>query len=132
MLLQPRRYLGAPNRASPSLVVPCVRVFSTGSTRVYRLASDRSRELRWCRDVAVKAETSPSEAAAEADEEADFDLLSTKVADLVAHMDEELKGCSIYLVGMMGSGKVRCIMHIIHADWLFMYGVCASGLSGQS
>ncbi len=38
-------------------------------------------------------------------EEVDFDLLSTKVAELVEVVEPELKGCSIYLVGMMGSGK---------------------------
>lgn len=38
-------------------------------------------------------------------EEQDFDLLSTKISDLVKVLDDDLKGCSIYLVGMMGSGK---------------------------
>ena len=38
-------------------------------------------------------------------EEQDFDLLSTKIADLVKELDEDLRGCSLYLVGMMGSGK---------------------------
>ncbi len=38
-------------------------------------------------------------------EEEDFDLLSTKIAELVEDMDADLKGCSIYLVGMMGCGK---------------------------
>jgi shikimate kinase len=55
--------------------------------------------------VRAEGPTAAEAAANEVEEEADFDLLSTKVADLVAHMDDELKGCSIYLVGMMGSGK---------------------------
>lgn len=38
-------------------------------------------------------------------EEEDFDLLSNRVADLTKELNEELRGCSIYLVGMMGSGK---------------------------
>jgi DNA replication protein DnaC len=38
-------------------------------------------------------------------EEADFDLLSKKVAELTQYLNQELRGCSIYLVGMMGSGK---------------------------
>ena len=38
-------------------------------------------------------------------EEADYDLLSKKVAALTQELDEQLCGCSIYLVGMMGSGK---------------------------
>jgi hypothetical protein len=38
-------------------------------------------------------------------EEQDFDFLSNKIADLTVELKEELKGCSIYLVGMMGSGK---------------------------
>lgn len=38
-------------------------------------------------------------------EEEDFDQLSNKVAELQQYMNDELKGCSLYLVGMMGSGK---------------------------
>jgi hypothetical protein len=38
-------------------------------------------------------------------EEEDFDLLSKKVAELTQYLNQELRGCSIYLVGMMGSGK---------------------------
>jgi len=38
-------------------------------------------------------------------EEADFDLLTTKIAEVTKNLNEELCGCSIYLVGMMGSGK---------------------------
>lgn len=38
-------------------------------------------------------------------EEEDFDLLSNNIADLNPQLQEDLKGCSIYLVGMMGSGK---------------------------
>ncbi|GAX83755.1 hypothetical protein CEUSTIGMA_g11180.t1 [Chlamydomonas eustigma] len=37
--------------------------------------------------------------------EEDFDLLGTKISELVTDLNEELKGCSIYIVGMMGSGK---------------------------
>ena len=39
------------------------------------------------------------------DPEENFDLLSTKVAELTKELNNELRGCSIYLVGMMGSGK---------------------------
>lgn len=47
-------------------------------------------------------------------EEADFDLLSAKVAELTQYLSLELRGCSIYLVGMMGSGKstVRCCHYV--------------------
>jgi shikimate kinase len=38
-------------------------------------------------------------------EEEDFDLLSQKISDLQQEVSDELKGCSIYLIGMMGSGK---------------------------
>ncbi|GFH07513.1 uncharacterized protein HaLaN_02325, partial [Haematococcus lacustris] len=38
-------------------------------------------------------------------EEEDFSLLSTRVADLTKELVQELRGCSIYVVGMMGSGK---------------------------
>lgn len=38
-------------------------------------------------------------------EEQDFDLLSNKVAELQGPLQKELRGCSIYLIGMMGSGK---------------------------
>ena len=31
--------------------------------------------------------------------------MSTKVADITKELTEELRGCSIYLIGMMGSGK---------------------------
>lgn len=47
----------------------------------------------------------PSAEGSEAELENDFDLLSTKISELVAEVDTELKGCSLYLVGMMGSGK---------------------------
>lgn len=43
-------------------------------------------------------------------EEEDFDLLSTKVSDLVKVLDEDLRGCSIYLVGMMGSGECPLLL----------------------
>lgn len=101
-------------RASPSshLIAPCYprrSCFSVPSQSVSQRALLRSVDLRLarCKDVSVRAEgpTAAEAAANEVEEEADFDLLSTKVADLVAHMDDELKGCSIYLVGMMGSGK---------------------------
>lgn len=39
------------------------------------------------------------------EEEQDFDALTNKVSDLVKEMNDDLRGCSIYLVGMMGSGK---------------------------
>ena len=62
--------------------------------------------MHGCRPyVAARAEPQSAPSASDGDEEADFDLLSNKVAELVAHVDTELKGCSIYLVGMMGSGK---------------------------
>eukprot|EP00775_Hariotina_reticulata_P006103 gene6103-6341_t len=35
----------------------------------------------------------------------DFDLLSAEVKRLQEALNDELKGCSIYLVGMMGTGK---------------------------
>lgn len=35
----------------------------------------------------------------------DFDLLGAEVKRLSEELSQELKGCSIYLVGMMGSGK---------------------------
>lgn len=38
-------------------------------------------------------------------EEVDFDLLSNKIAEIQDEMVKELNGCSIYLIGMMGSGK---------------------------
>lgn len=38
-------------------------------------------------------------------EDQDFDLLSNQIAALTEQLNEEMKGCSIYLVGMMGSGK---------------------------
>jgi len=37
--------------------------------------------------------------------EEDFDLLSTKISELVEELQGDLSGCSIYLVGMMGCGK---------------------------
>ncbi len=53
-------------------------------------------------------------------EEQDFDLLSNRVAELTAELKEELRGCSIYLVGMMGSGKstVSC------CSWLHAIVLC--------
>ncbi|MEW5302744.1 MAG: hypothetical protein WDW36_005494 [Sanguina aurantia] len=38
-------------------------------------------------------------------EEEDFDLLSDKIAVLQTQVLDELKGCSVWLIGMMGSGK---------------------------
>lgn len=38
-------------------------------------------------------------------EEEDFDLLSNKIAEINEDLVDELQGCSIYLIGMMGSGK---------------------------
>jgi polynucleotide 5'-kinase involved in rRNA processing len=35
----------------------------------------------------------------------DFDLLGAEVKKLQEALSDELKGCSIYLVGMMGTGK---------------------------
>ncbi|GBF89384.1 shikimate, chloroplastic [Raphidocelis subcapitata] len=35
----------------------------------------------------------------------DFDYLSNKIKDTTDVLDPELKGCSIYIIGMMGSGK---------------------------
>lgn len=35
----------------------------------------------------------------------DFDLLSAEIKKLQEALAEELKGCSIYLIGMMGTGK---------------------------
>lgn len=35
----------------------------------------------------------------------DFDLLGSEVKRLQEVLGDELKGCSIYLIGMMGSGK---------------------------
>lgn len=35
----------------------------------------------------------------------DFDLLSAEIKKLQGSLKQELKGCSIYLIGMMGSGK---------------------------
>lgn len=35
----------------------------------------------------------------------DFDLLSSEIKKLQECLSVELKGCSIYLIGMMGSGK---------------------------
>mmetsp|Transcript_13648 Transcript_13648/g.29273 ORF Transcript_13648/g.29273 Transcript_13648/m.29273 type:complete len:335 (-) Transcript_13648:673-1677(-) len=55
--------------------------------------------------VIVRAEANTTAGAERPPEEADFDLLSTKIADLTKDINEELRGCSIYLVGMMGSGK---------------------------
>lgn len=49
--------------------------------------------------------TDSAAASTRPEEEKDFDLLSTKVADITKELTEELRGCSIYLIGMMGSGK---------------------------
>lgn len=38
-------------------------------------------------------------------EEQDFDILSNKVAELQGPLIKDLRGCSIYLIGMMGTGK---------------------------
>lgn len=38
-------------------------------------------------------------------QEEDFDLLADKIAGLTKELEDELCGCSIYIVGMMGSGK---------------------------
>jgi len=35
----------------------------------------------------------------------DFDYLSNLIKGTTDALDGELKGCSIYLIGMMGSGK---------------------------
>lgn len=55
--------------------------------------------------VSCRAEQAAAASEVPPEEEEDFDLLSTKVAELVKEVDEELRGCSIYLVGMMGCGK---------------------------
>lgn len=66
--------------------------------------SVRSQHER--RPTLIRCQAEPAEASKHPfPEEEDFDLLSTKIADLVKELNEELRGCSIYLVGMMGSGK---------------------------
>ena len=39
------------------------------------------------------------------EEEEDFDALGAAVAELTKALEPELKGCSIWLIGMMGCGK---------------------------
>jgi len=66
----------------------------------------RRPERSWHRIVlAAQEENAPAAEQHPFPEEADFDLLSNKIAEVTKNLNEELCGCSIYLVGMMGSGK---------------------------
>ncbi|GFH27376.1 uncharacterized protein HaLaN_25684 [Haematococcus lacustris] len=72
------------------------------SPRCYHVPRDNHRRavLRRCQPVQQEP-ASPHPFP----EEEDFSLLSTRVADLTKELVQELRGCSIYVVGMMGSGK---------------------------
>jgi shikimate kinase len=65
----------------------------------------KSSELRQHHLLLAAASVGEASAEGELELEFDFDLLSTKISELVGELDADLQGCSLYLVGMMGSGK---------------------------
>uniref|UniRef100_A0A7S0WF86 shikimate kinase n=1 Tax=Chlamydomonas leiostraca TaxID=1034604 RepID=A0A7S0WF86_9CHLO len=99
-----RRTMGARPSAKPSVQTSCVlrvRPFSAASIPRPSVCSRRDvaivQRVVFARSTEKPAHPFP--------EEEDFDLLSNKIADMVPELNNELKGCSIYLIGMMGSGK---------------------------
>jgi shikimate kinase len=63
----------------------------------------QQQQQQWHRSsVLVRSSSAEAEVPPE---EVDFDLLSNKIADMQEELVKELNGCSIFLVGMMGSGK---------------------------
>ncbi|KAF5832078.1 shikimate kinase [Dunaliella salina] len=85
----------APVHVQPS-ILPAVHV--PGSKRVHRRVAMHRMQ--------AQEESTPAPAQEHPfPEEADFDMLTTRIAEVTKNLNEELCGCSIYLVGMMGSGK---------------------------
>lgn len=96
----PGRIAAHPSRSSRSLQQPPTVLPSCGVPCLQQ--RQHPRLSTWL--VRAAQDSQPAAAAAPPEEE-DFDLLSNKIADLEAELKDELKGCSIYLIGMMGTGK---------------------------
>lgn len=102
--MQQRAGAAAPARNAAPLrpVVPRCRPFVPVSRPCVQQHQTRERAAQ----LLVRAEEQPTSTPSHPfPEEEDFDLLSNRVAEIVNDIQPELRGCSIYLVGMMGSGK---------------------------